>query len=478
MAKNLFSLGRKIVGGIKDTAKEAKRAKFAELRSKGIKSLRESKGSKSARLGQSDDYDPYAAFKANEPDEARFGTPAIQDSDDLSPMIQEIFTTADRNRNPGRLYQEVPAGEGVFGPADTALTKEIVPQESIAHLLPPKPELGSRLPAKNRAEGILANEDALGARIADKLTRSGEDIQFYGGAGPVIMGLVDRGILGMEDAQKFMKDWAMMGAATSTRTETPMNLRNSSLMQYLQAEGKNLDAQQFGRIMEASGYGHNSGADAPLNFPGFRMMDIHKNQAGRIQREGSLDMWNNPKPSTFGPNWWGNLADPTADTHAIRAVLDEYDQLDPGGLPRGWFTDQDAFERYLANGGFEQGGMLPIEDISHGLQGQTLGGIRGKQPGRKAQTEYPIIQGPLYNAAERMGISPAEVQERLWFDAGPRTGLQSPRFGISDLLNQQIDATARATGVDPETILRLWGRRRIPLADAGDMNIPGASAAA
>lgn len=97
--------------------------------------------------------------------------------------------------------------------------------------------------------------------------------------------------------------------------------------------------------------------------------------------------------------------------------------------------------------------------------------------GREAQTEYPVMQLPTALTAKKLGIAPAEAQERLWFEGGPRTGLGSPPMTIPDLLNAQIEATARATGLAPEAILRLWARRGIPLAENKPMtDLPGASA--
>jgi hypothetical protein len=43
--------------------------------------------------------------------------------------------------------------------------------------------------------------------------------------------------------------------------------------------------------------------------------------------------------------------------------------------------------------------------------------------------------------------------------------------------NAQIEQTAKVTGLHPEAILKLWARRRIPLAENAPMNdLPGAQA--
>jgi hypothetical protein len=388
-------------------------------------------------------------------------------------LIKRIFADAEQNRTP--LYNF--AKEPVFGPADAALTKELVPQVSIAGKLPPKPGMTDRLPANERARPILENEEAIGGKLADFMRQSphaDNPLPFYS-TGSVIMGLVDKGKLSMQDALTFMRDWAGQGAGTSPRTATPTNLKNASYLQFRRESNDPLTAARQQQEREQTMHGfpttHNIKPDQKpnLNRPGFPMMGMHTRLADQFANEG-VDPWRNPKPFTFRENWLGNMADVTADTHNIRAVLDAYDQLDPGGLPRGWFKTNMAYDNYMQGGGFPADEQLDVGAINDTLSGQKIGG-------RDAQTEYPIIQGPTNRAAEILGISPAEAQERLWFDRGSRTGLQSPRMAIPDLLNSQIERTSDVTGMSPEDILKLWARRRIPLAENAPMNdLPGAQA--
>jgi len=274
----------------------------------------------------------------------------------------------------------------------------------------------------------------------DLAKKGGGALPFYS-TGTVIEGLSDIGGLSRDQSNLFMRDWSGQGAATSPRTKTPQNLRNASYLQFRRAQGDPLTSA----VREAEG-----------NRPGFAMMGMHTDLADEFST-GSNDFWRNPKPSTFRENWSGNMADVTADTHNIRKVLDAFDRLNPGQLPKEWFTSPAAYEAYVANKGFPKEGALPVGDIRDSLGGAMVGG-------RKAQTEYPLIQRPTVLTAQKMGISPAEAQERLWFEGGPRTGLLSPSVTIPDLLNSQIEATARATGLAPEVILKLWARRSIPLA--------------
>lgn len=366
-------------------------------------------------------------------------------------LVKKIYEQAERQRSP----QYPPATEPVFAPADPALTKQLVPQRSIAANLPPTPT-PDKLPFKARALPIMQNTEAIGNLLAEDLRRvPGQPLPFYS-TGTVLQGLMDKGGLSLPESQTFMRDWAGQGAATSPRTATPQNLRNAAYLMYRRAQGDPLTTAK----REAEG-----------NRPGFAMMGMHTDLADQFAA-GTNDLWANPKPGTFRENWTGNMADVTADTHNIRKILDAYDRLNPGGLPREWFNSDKAFATYKAGGGFPKEGMLPVGDIRDSLGGGIVAGT-----GRKAQTEYPIMQGPTIAAARMLGIAPAEAQEQLWFEGGPRTGLRSPPMTIPDLFNSQFEATARATGLDPVTIMRLFARRQIPLAENKPMtDLPGASA--
>lgn len=338
-------------------------------------------------------------------------------------------------------------------PEAYAETTAIVPQYSIRGDLP-GPLPGEKLPAKGRTEPIIQNRDAIAARIAEKLDplvrRNDPLLKFYH-TGPVIRGLEQHGELPLEGANRFMLDWSGQGAATSPRTSTPPNLRNASFLLHERARGAPLDPARFA---------------AEGNTPGYGMMGMHVNLADLFAR-GQQNPWVNPKPSTFRENWRGNLADVTADTHNIRSTLFEMDQLKPGSLPRGWFTSDEAYERYLKDG-FPS--ARNIGDIADTLSDVTVKKVR-------RQSEYLPMADPWYGAAQKLGIHPAEAQSGGWFTYGPQTGLRSPPKTITNLLNDQIDATARVLDVPNEKVVKWWAQGKIPLSGIGGVGLMSSLAA-
>jgi hypothetical protein len=324
-------------------------------------------------------------------------------------------------------------------PEAYAQTPQLVPQQSVKAQLP-GPLPGEALPLKGRADVIAANADPIAARIAERLqpmvAQDSPLLKFYHTA-PVVRGLQDYGGLSLPEANTFMRDWAGQGAATSPRTQTPPNLRNSSYLMYQRAAGNPLTPERYA---------------AEGNVPGFPMMGMHVDLADKFAR-GAENPWTNPKPYTFRENWAGNLSDVTGDTHNIRSTLYEMDQAQPGSLPRGWFSSDAAFDKYRAQG---------FRALEPGEISDTLGSTAVK--GVRRQSEYLPMTEPWYRAAGQLGIHPAEAQSGGWFFYGPITGLQSPPKTITNLLNDQVNATAKVLNVPPEQVVNWWANRKIPLA--------------
>jgi hypothetical protein len=357
---------------------------------------------------------------------------------------EKILAHAAENRRP--IYP--PATEPVFKKVDDpgALTRELVPQTSIRNELP-QPDPGTKqLPANDRARPIAENTeqiaDIIARDLAPRVKANAPSGEFYHGAGPVLQGLTDVGGLSPAESLQHMGRWSGQGAATSPRTQTPQNLRNASYLLWRQAQNDPLTMEKF--LKEG-------------NMPGFGMMGMHA-QLGDDFARGAVNLNKNPKPGVFQRNWSGNLADVTADTHNIRGTLAALDELHPGTLPREWFVSKEAHDAYKARGGFGKD-PLPVGDIKDTLEGATNKKVY-------KQTEYGVMTAPWYRAAEKLGVAPATGQAHGWFGYGGRTGLMSPESTIDDLLSSQIEATARATGLHPEKILQLWGRGKIPLAEA------------
>lgn len=338
----------------------------------------------------------------------------------------------------------------IFDTSPEALqrTTEVVPQTSYREQLPsPWPDtkqlpLGGRAQPIVDARGQIADRIAgdLGPQLADPTSQMSRLSHFYSTA-PVLDELISRGVLDPDEAQQFMRDWAGQGAATSPRTATPQNMRNSSYLQWRRASGDPLDRAAW----EQEG-----------NAPGFPMMGMHID-LGDLFAKGQENINTNPKPTMFREGWSGNQADVTADTHNIRATLYNYDQLNPGQLPSSWFT-KPGYQDYQAAGGFKPNQGLDVGAIKDTLESQARGGV-------SKQVEYGVMADPWYDAAQKLGISPAQAQAAGWFNYGPITGLRSPPKILPDLLNDQIEHTSRVLGVSPQHILNWWGQRKIPLAE-------------
>jgi len=333
------------------------------------------------------------------------------------------------------------AERGVFKttPEAYAETTQLVPQISIKDRLP-GPLPGEKLPLKGRADPIVENTDAIAERIAQRLEpmvkQGDERLKFYHTA-PVIRGLEQYAGMSIPEANTFMRGWAGQGAATSPRTQTPPNLRNSSYLGYERARGEPLTPERYAK---------------EGNIPGFPMMGMHVDLADKFAR-GTENAWINPKPTTFRENWSGNLRDVTGDTHNIRSTLYEMDQVKPGSLPRGWFTSDEAYGKYKKEG-FR---AVDAGDIADTLGDKAVNKIR-------RQSEYLPMTEPWYRAAEKVGIAPAEAQSGGWFSYGDITGLQSPPKTITNLLNDQVAATAKAIDQPPEKVVDWWAQGKIPLA--------------
>jgi hypothetical protein len=367
-----------------------------------------------------------------------------------NPTPADINTILEKAREFGRKGWPTAERE-VFKttPEAYAETMQLVPQVSIRDRLP-GPLPGEKLPLNERALPIVQNTEQIANRIANRLeplvATDSPLLKFYH-TGPVIRGLGGYADMSLDEANAFMRRWAGQGAATSPRTQTPPNLRNSSYLMYEAARNDPLTPARFA---------------AEGNRPGFPMMGMHVDLADMF-RTGTENLWRNPKPGTFRENWSGNLRDVTGDTHNIRATLYEFDQANPGKLPRGWFTSDDAYAKYRKQGF----GALDPGAIEDRLEGRTVNKVF-------RQSEYLPMTQPWYRASELMGVHPAEAQSGGWFSYGPITGLQSPPKTITNLLNDQIDATAKALNVPAEKVVEWWGQGKIPLAGiAGTMGLGG-----
>jgi hypothetical protein len=189
------------------------------------------------------------------------------------------------------------------------------------------------------------------------------------------------------------------------------------------------------------------------NPPGYSLMGKQIASAERFG-SGTANINSAPKQYLFDRSVQGNMADPVIDTHNIRGTLYQYDQLNPGQVPRGWFTSDEAYGRYRANGGF--GPQIAPGDIDDSLANLVRQGV-------KKQVEFGPMTGPWYEAGKQLGVQPGQAQSGGWFGYGGVTGLRSPVRTLSQLLGDQLYDTSRAVGTDPNRILDWWSQKKIPL---------------
>ena len=356
-------------------------------------------------------------------------------------------------------WPQTSPNESLFdtSPEGYARTTDVAPQRSLQDIMP-APAPGQALPLGQRAAPIVDASPQIASAIADRLYPWVRDndprLNFYN-TGPVYEKLMSMGI----DPSQIMREWGGQMAATSPRTQTPPNLRNASLLLYNRGEGPGADPLTFERWQQEG------------NTPGYGMMGEQVKSAGRFWT-GDASPNTGPKTYTYGENVQGNLASPTIDTHDIRSTLYQFDQLHPGQLPRQWFTSDEAFNNYRANG-FPSGGAVAPENtvdlsrirhegeippgaINDSLASSTRGGV-------KKQIEFGPMTTPVYDASRMLNADPARVQAGKWFSYGGVTGLRSPVRSLSELLNDQLYDTARTIGVPPERVLEWWSKKLIPL---------------
>ena len=391
--------------------------------------------------------------------------PAVHTGGDKS-LIQKIFDFANQKRFP----DYPPATEPVVEQVPSSVTKQMVPQASQAHRLAPIDPTSSA-----RVSPIYEARAELGRMMADDILAGPKQPEFYS-TGGIYRGLEDIGGLSPDQSRNLMREWTGDIAATSPQTKTPPNQRNAGYLTFRRGTGDPLTTEVQNREQAAGMWGTSKVKDKKtgetvekpnMNRPGFPMMNMHTTLAEEFYND-TVDAQKNSKPFIFRENQFGNMADSTVDTHNVRSIIDAYDRLNPGGLHRDWFENEDAYRRYTANKGFSREGVMPIADINATPANRTVNK-------RTQQHEFPLLQQINNEVANNVDISPAEAQERMWFLYGNRTGLGSPPMSTTDLFNSQVEQTAKATGLKPEAILRLWAQRRIPFVEADVSDVPGYS---
>jgi len=317
--------------------------------------------------------------------------------------------------------------------------------------VPRAPE-GKKLPLNNRGAALVDMSDRISDVLAERAKPYiGNNVQFFYHTGPLIEKAVALGIPENE-ARKQLKMFALNYAATSPRTQTEPNLKNASLVSAKQNAG--IDVRE---IVGPGGEG--------INEKGYPMIinegGLHLKLIGDAAGDG-IDFNVNPKPATFAENVNGNLAGVTVDTHAIRAVLDAMNEIEPGSIPIEFIGGKTAAitkqnqAKYLAD---------PSSFNAANMVKDTLGSQ--KIDGVSMQTEYAIFSDIYKMVAEKIGVQPAEAQSLSWFANGNKTGLGSAPKTIVELIEDRIDVTAQLLGQTKDEVFKKFMQGSVPLLSIG-----------
>jgi len=305
------------------------------------------------------------------------------------------------------------------------------------------------MPKNNRTNKVVEKTDEIAKVLAERIEPfKGTNVQYFYHTGPILQKAVDMGVP-REQAEKQLYDFALNYAVTSPRTMTEQNLRNASLV----ATKQTLDIP----LTEIVGPGMAKG----INEKGYPMMigptGIHKKLTDEKKRN-ELNPDLNPKPITFAQNVLGNLEGVTVDTHAIRAVFDVMNELEPGSVPIEFIGGKNAKDTKKFREMYKK-------DPSSLDVATMIDDTLGKQmiDGKAMQTEYAIFSDLYKKVAELAGVRPAEAQSLSWFANGEKTGLSSEPKTVVDLINDRVDVTAQILKQDKETVFKKFFEGKLPL---------------
>ena len=273
--------------------------------------------------------------------------------------------------------------------------------------------------------------------------------------------------------KKYIRDMFTWGG-TSNKARVHDNIRMGSFYQYMLEQDLPLPE---GTINVEQSKQRGAPQFPPRGY-GSISQGTHLENIRRLKGEGTLDPRMNPKLTTFATNLLGNESQVTIDTHNFRllGMLSK----DPEFLSHLVEIEEDTGKvnkkgkaikrKYKINPWrmYKDGELTMKEALKkptywasapQGADKKTSGG----------SNEYKYFEDWQKKIAKRLGMRPAEFQEKLWIGGGNLTGLESPPEPVTKTLEKRIKYTADMLGADPDVILRKYVRGEIPLAQRGDM---------
>lgn len=348
----------------------------------------------------------------------------------------------------------MPSGQNkLFDTSEDAYKKLEVEQKETP--VPRKTE-GQVYPLNNRAKPLEDKSDAIADVLAKRIIPfKGRNIQYFYNTSPIIQKAVELGIpreTAIEQVKKFSKNYA----ATSPRTKTEENLRSATLVGVKENLGIDI-----GKIIGPGGDGINEKGYPMIINPG----GIHRKLIEDTKAEG-ISFDTNPKPATFAENASGNLEGVTVDTHAIRAVIDVLNELEPGSVPIEWIGHKtpNKTKKFQAMYKKDPKSLDVSTMVRDGLASQALNKI-------SKQTEYAVFSDIYKKVAEKAGVKPAEAQSLSWFANGEKTGLASEPKTIVELIEDRIDVTSQLTNMNKEEVFKKFMQGKMPLLSLGGITL-------
>ena len=338
-----------------------------------------------------------------------------------------------------------PSGDTMFDTSPESYNRTF--PEQIDTPVPRVPE-GKPLPLGDRARKVIEMSDVIADKLAERAKPFvGTNVQFFYNTGPIIDKATELGYT-QEQAFEALRRFAKNYAATSPRTKTEENLRSASLAGVKQERGIDI-----GTIIGPGGTGINEKGYPMIINPG----GLHRKLLDDVMASG-ISFDTNPKPATFAENVSGNLAGVTVDTHAIRAVFDVLNELEPGSIPLKFIGGKTAAKTKEYQAMYEND---PSSFDAATMVADTLGSQ--KIDGKNVQTEYAVFSDIYKQVAERLGVKPAEAQSLSWFANGQKTGLASEPKTIVELIDDRVDVTAQLTGMSKDEVFSKFFKGSIPL---------------
>ena len=260
-------------------------------------------------------------------------------------------------------------------------------------------------------------------------------------------------LLGPEKAREKYKRDIWITAGTSARNDVPNNIKTASYYQYTVEQGLPLPEKTV-TPFEAKRTGE---PQYPPPGYGSIAQGTHLRGVKDVLETGQLEPFGNPKMSTFATNLLGNVSQVTIDTHNWRmlGMLTK----DPAFL-KTQFTYKDKNKKEITINP-KQLVLDKKMSMSEALRHPTYW---TEAPDAGSNNEYKYWEDYQIKLAKQLGISPAELQAKLWMGAGDLTGLRSPPEIFSKTVETRVKYTAEVLGKDPGVVLEQYILGEIPLA--------------